>query len=255
MSLETRDINDEDILKDTRQLNDGNGNIQFKITLPSGRTVNSEWIGPDNQKGAILLWVEAIRNQMVADAEEVRAEVRRQVQEREARERRAQAEMASNLNHAGNVLSAAQQSGQAQADGFPPLGKVGAGAFSAPVVPSSPTVASSASPEEYIRHNLELANKAVQHWQMQAGIARINLDEAMAAAAKWNNLLTAISGGLVTPPPSQTTGVISLESKINPSSGSDGVVVPRKRGRPVGSSKKPQQLDAFPGGVPNNLKT
>lgn len=72
--IESSDLNDSDILEQTSQLNDGKGNIKFKITLPSGRELSSEWISPDHRRTAIHAWLEAVKAQAVADSEAEEAE-------------------------------------------------------------------------------------------------------------------------------------------------------------------------------------
>jgi hypothetical protein len=74
VTVESADLNDSDILTQTTQKTDGNSNVQFFYTLPSGRKINSEWVSPDNRKKALLSWVEVIRTSIVDDVKKTRRE-------------------------------------------------------------------------------------------------------------------------------------------------------------------------------------
>lgn len=67
--IEAGDINDNAILSNTVQSTDQRGFFRFKITLPSGRLLCSEWIAPDHKKQAIRNWVEVVRAETVADVD------------------------------------------------------------------------------------------------------------------------------------------------------------------------------------------
>lgn len=72
--VEGRDINDADILNDTKQERDKKGNIRFNYLIadgtPTGHKIQSEWINPDNKRQAILTWVDVVRQTIVAKAQE-----------------------------------------------------------------------------------------------------------------------------------------------------------------------------------------
>jgi hypothetical protein len=70
--LESGDINDNAILSNTTQRTDARGLIQFRVNLPSGRLLCSEWIAPDNKKVALRKWVEVVRAETVEDANAAR---------------------------------------------------------------------------------------------------------------------------------------------------------------------------------------
>lgn len=81
MALESRDINDSAIMDATEQLQDANGKVQFKTTLPSGRAIESEFFPADLKRKAMVAWLDVVRQSMIDDAEEVRAKARRVLEE------------------------------------------------------------------------------------------------------------------------------------------------------------------------------
>jgi hypothetical protein len=70
----TNDINDGDILSSTRQENGVNNSVRFHYTLPSGRDICSEWIGEEQRKQALMLWLDAVRGQIVEDVKATQRE-------------------------------------------------------------------------------------------------------------------------------------------------------------------------------------
>lgn len=74
MALEASDLNDGTILQQTRQNTDVKGNIQFEITLPSGRLLKSEYINKDNARKALFAWIESVKEQAVVDSNAERLE-------------------------------------------------------------------------------------------------------------------------------------------------------------------------------------
>lgn len=75
--IEKGDINDSEVLSKTRQERGQNDSIRFLLTLPSGREIHSEWIPTDQQKKALFLWIDAAKDQILLDAEESAAAVKR----------------------------------------------------------------------------------------------------------------------------------------------------------------------------------
>jgi hypothetical protein len=70
-SITTGDVNDADILNKTRQETGQNNAVKFFYTLPSGKTMNSEWIAEDQRKPALLLWLDAMRSAIVEDVKDI----------------------------------------------------------------------------------------------------------------------------------------------------------------------------------------
>jgi hypothetical protein len=72
-------LGDTEILNNTVRAQDERGNAQLRYTLPSGRTVTSEWIDPNQLKGKVFIqWCAVVRDQDQVD-----------IQEREAKEEQA----------------------------------------------------------------------------------------------------------------------------------------------------------------------
>lgn len=86
MALETSDLNDGQILQQTKQVTDARGSIQFSIQLPSGRLLTSEFMSKDNARAGMRKWLEVVKEQAVADSNAERLE-------RAAKSRRASGKM------------------------------------------------------------------------------------------------------------------------------------------------------------------
>lgn len=67
--IETSDINDKDILEQTRQLKQ-NGKVQYKFYCADGHVIKSEWINEDNARKGLIIWCDVVRNTLVARARE-----------------------------------------------------------------------------------------------------------------------------------------------------------------------------------------
>lgn len=74
MALESSDLNDGQILQQTRQITDERGNIQFNITLPSGRVLKSEFMRKDDARAGMRKWLDVVKEQAVADSNAERLE-------------------------------------------------------------------------------------------------------------------------------------------------------------------------------------
>lgn len=75
--VQTADIGDGEILSATKTLEEGNG-YKFSINLPSGRTLESAPVGADYPKTqAIMQWLEAVKGEIVGDAEEAASKAAR----------------------------------------------------------------------------------------------------------------------------------------------------------------------------------
>ncbi len=74
--IEGSDINDGESLAKTRMETAPNGAIKFHVTLPSGRSISSEWIAAEKRKEALMLWVDKVREQIAEDVSAITAEKR-----------------------------------------------------------------------------------------------------------------------------------------------------------------------------------
>lgn len=75
------DLNDGDILTGTTQVPCGKDGSQFRYAIPGGKAITSECINPDQKKQALRLWVDAVKQTVVANVkaerEETTAKIRR----------------------------------------------------------------------------------------------------------------------------------------------------------------------------------
>lgn len=74
MALESSDLNDGQILQQTKQVEDARGSIQFSIVLPSGRTLKSEFMSRDNARAGMRKWLDVVKEQAIADSNAERLE-------------------------------------------------------------------------------------------------------------------------------------------------------------------------------------
>lgn len=238
MGIEGSDVNDDWIINNTKQLNEpaegpnGHNTFQYKITLPSGRPVESEKIREDiDRKGILPAWCANIRAQIQADAEEERAKVRRAVQERQAAERRAAAEAAAQLTQ--------PQSAGVLGGSLPPVPTpaLSTGLNYAIPAQGGSQHSPAASPVEYAKQMLGAALQQKQHYQMQLMQAQAGLLQAEQAAAMWGQMVAQFEGNTIQTQPLYQPGVIQHASSIAPDLAS------RKRGRPAGSKNKPKGDD------------
>lgn len=230
MALEGKDINDSDIIDQTLQTrNEAGTHTQFKIKLPSGRELESEWLNEDNLKKAIWPWVETVRQHMVMDADEIRAIARRKA----AEQKRAAPALVS---VSGDVLTA---------EPAPSLPSMFAAqipqTFTTNVAPSSssPPTAANSSPDLFARSGLDLARKDAEYWQGVAQGAMAKWQEASANVEKWERILSAMTGSSGFNGQSTESKQVgnSSASSAQPGNGS-------RRGRKPGSKNKPKSSPA-----------
>lgn len=226
MSLEGRDINDSAIIDSTRKARNDKGQTQFSIDLPSGREITSEWLSEDNVKKALVPWIEAVRTNMIADAEEVRAQARRT-----AAMQPKQPAPPALVSPSGDVLTAElpqslAHNPQRSTGAFSSIPTTSVDRYSADQTP-----ASTASPDEFARQGVIQARKDAEYWQNVTAGAMEKWREAQANAEKWERILAAVSGGVV------LNGIQGASTSAS-SAGTDSTGNTRKRGRPVGSRNK-----------------
>lgn len=66
-NTEGRDLNDTEILAATTRPPNDKGQVQFRITLPSGREMKSEWMIAEESKKGVIPWLEYVREQVDVD--------------------------------------------------------------------------------------------------------------------------------------------------------------------------------------------
>lgn len=222
---DARTIGDGDIIQATRQNTNPSGLTQFEITLPSGRRIESEWLREDQLKKALLPWIETIKAEMQADADEVRAQARRA-----AVERKASSSMAPTLvSPSGDALTAE-----------PAVSAVGTTSIPAPRTSSTPAVATPRSgagnldPREFLRQAVDNARREARETEALAQEAMSRWQQASANLKEWATLLEAMS-------PKESNETSRNDSGSSSGIGSDirtRAVI--KRGRPAGSKNRPK---------------
>lgn len=104
MDLEASDINDGTILNATKQSTDARGNVQFRVTLPSGREIHSEWIKSDQRKQAMMAWLEKVKEQITSDVQDLQR----------AKREKARAAQAANVTPVTNYIVQANNASAAE---------------------------------------------------------------------------------------------------------------------------------------------
>lgn len=173
MALEASDLSDGAILDKTQQFSNGNGQVQFKIMLPSGRQLESEWIKDDLKKKAMVAWLDVVKAEAVADSDLARMEAREK---------------------AMAAQSVVQQAPvQTQEASF----TVDTSAQTSSVIQSARTAgaptASAVSPDSFVEQGLQAADNEVEYWTQQAATATVRLLKAQQERIKWSQIKSALS--------------------------------------------------------------
>jgi hypothetical protein len=182
-ATEEKLINDRDIMDGTAIENqDHSGRIRFKTTLPSGRALNSEWIQASDKTKAGILWVAAVRQQIVADSEESAARARRELKELKA----AQPAAPKLLGPDGSAMESSALSMPAVVPSLPQTPATSAQARTSSSV--------TASPAAYVKAQHTAARQRLN--ELKEERERINFEyaEAGKAEAQWFGLLQAMGG-------------------------------------------------------------
>lgn len=185
MALEASDISDSGILDNTKQYQNGNGQIQFKITLPSGREIESEWLNPEQKKKAMVAWLDVVKDQALQDSDTARQEARElAMKERSAallaqRETQEQASTPSTEYPAETPLAG-------------PVATVQAGMPSALGV--RPRTSAINSPDDFVAVGLQAAEADYVHWNDVCMDAAQRMTQARLNIQKWSNIKKALAG-------------------------------------------------------------
>lgn len=173
MALESKDFDDQSIMRATQQENGANDTFRLKITMPlSGREVTSEWVRQDKRKEALFAWVNAVRVEAQADI----AEYERERKEKALKER---AKQSSIVDSAGVPVSST------------PLAAV---APSGPAALPAPFSSSLTNPDDYIADQLKRAMIREAETCDAALAAQRAHGDAIANLAKWQKLANALQG-------------------------------------------------------------
>lgn len=220
--FDPRTLGDGDIIGSTRQVTAPSGLTQFQITLPSGREVESEWLREDQLKKALLPWIETIKQELQADADEVRAKARRA-----AAERTTQKDSVL-VSPSGDALTAGRGAVSPPLSGKPPTKQPLATSTTA-----APSSSLSLDPSDFIRESVVRASDELQDAELAAAEAMQRVIEARNNYDKWTKLAEAMG--------TDEKSNLSDGGGVNPVvSGANGLS--KKRGRPPGSRNKPKQL-------------
>jgi hypothetical protein len=218
MALESSDLSDGSILESTQQFQNGNGQVQFKIVLPSGRELESEWLQPDMKKKAMVAWLDVVKQQAMEDADQARAEAREQAM----KERR----------------NAALQ----EQKPTPDIGFTDSPTVAPSTIQTQTTLNASGntSPDSFVDAGLKAAQADYDHWNQVAldAVGRVQL--AAKNIEKWINIKKALEG--------DTTNAVIRNSDSDSGSGrsgsSTGGGTTRRRRKRVAKSTDFQVTDA-----------
>lgn len=173
-NFEESDLNDSDILSNTRQNNGPNESMQFLFTLPSGRIINSEFVGPEDRKRALMAWIGAVRGEILSDLRETR-----------------RAKIAESMKNAPQIAFCATDIDPAELAELRP-GKAimvdNGGSMSQHIAP-----AVSDDPAEHAAKQVAQLEKEVLHWTDELGKARVSYDTAVKKLEKWKKIMAAFT--------------------------------------------------------------
>jgi hypothetical protein len=174
MALEASDMSDGAILEGTQQFQNGNGQVQFKIVLPSGRELASEWLAPDMKKKAMVAWLDVVKAEAMSDADQVRQNAREvAMKERQSAAQRAQEPTPETVSTSGPTSAPARQDVSVNA---------------------APATGSVSSPDAFVEAGLQAAQADYDYWHQQAYEAAMKMAAAMESRQKWSNIQKALEG-------------------------------------------------------------
>lgn len=171
MALESSDLSDGAILDKTQQFSNGNGQVQFKIMLPSGRQLESEWIKDDLKKKAMVAWLDVVKAEAVADSDLARMEAREKAM---AAQSAAPAAIAQTQDAVSTALLPQRQ----------PSVTTGSGDTARSV---------GLGPDSFVEQGLQAADNEVEYWTQQAATATVRLLKAQQERIKWSQIKVALS--------------------------------------------------------------
>lgn len=216
MGLEASDLSDGAILESTQQFQNGNGQVQFKITLPSGRELESEWLSPDMKKKAMVQWLDVVKDQAILDADQARAEAREAAMKQRRDAAQAQEPTPENVSTDTQPPSSTGQS------------------LSAPTAGPAAVAASQrqpiTSPDDFVAAGLKAAEADYDHWNQVALDAASRLVAAQQNISKWTNIKRSLEGH------AQSSTSNHPDTARNDSTDTSGSPAPRRRKRAVAKS-------------------
>ena len=171
-AIEMSDINDGDVINGTghEMGKDANvGKYRFVYNLPSGRLLNSEWLDPaGDQRQLRKLWLEAVKGQIVADAQGAQEESLRQ---RRAKQLIEVAEDVKVIEPSNTPIPMAHTAKSSLVATASDLGE---------------------DPAKVIKRHIIAATEASERADWEYNVASQNKKAADAALAKWTKLLELV---------------------------------------------------------------
>jgi hypothetical protein len=168
------DINDGDIMAKMQVENSPDGRFRFHQVLPSGRAISSDWILQEHQKSMARQWIEAVKQQIIADGSAARdaalAAQRNKLMQESSLENFLdvpKTPVGAILDRHGSPAAIPQRS-------------VGAGG-DAPL-----------DPVESAKRALLKATEDEQYWEDQEQEARTKKEAAQKAAMRWSKVLNVL---------------------------------------------------------------
>jgi hypothetical protein len=81
-AIQMSDLNDADVIAGTQQEVDPQGRVRFHYVMPDGSPLESDWVMPDFVRKARLGWVEAVKQNIVAQASAARDATQRHLRDK-----------------------------------------------------------------------------------------------------------------------------------------------------------------------------
>lgn len=202
--LEAADLNDNTILEQTKQETDAKGHIRFKITLPDGHLLTSDWFSVEQKTTQLLIkWTESVKGQVQArekdKQEELNALLRRQKADKD---QEGQAQQAAEM---GIIVPTGTLQGTAQVDA--------SAARTMSINPSLQTsgrVATIPSPAGVL-DPVKMAKQELVSAMQEVQSLRPSLADAERRVAQWKAVLTALAG-IELP---RESSVIAMSTKLD----------------------------------------
>ena len=160
--IEPGDINDKDILDNSKLEKASNGTIRFKYMLPNGSELVSEYFNPDHRREAIKAWLEAVRS---AVTEVIKGKA--------AEKGRAAREAAMRAERDAQMQPAREQDTECK----------------------PPQKVADEDPVAHARNQVALLDGEVKHWTDESQRAARHLRTAQDKLRKWKQIVASFEAG------------------------------------------------------------
>lgn len=153
------DINDAEIIAGTQQELDEKGRVRFHYVMPDGSPLSSDWVMPDYVQKARFQWVDAVRQTIVAQAQQAQD---------------------------ATIAAARRQQMDERKLELPD---------SPPAASTPPTRVMAVDPIELAKQNLTIAREEESYWAGEEGKAVYKKTAAEAAVKQWTKVLEVLREG------------------------------------------------------------